>query len=87
MRPGERVFSASACTFYLQFTEFDAPLRIQCRIEAPCRIASCAMLNWLTGNCEFFGLAGQNWMLLVAGGLLLYIAVLAIGQRRQAGLR
>ncbi len=45
------------------------------------------MLNWLTGNCELFGLAGQNWMLVVAGGLLLYIAVLAISHRRQAGVR
>ncbi len=45
------------------------------------------MLNWLTGNCELFGLTGQNWMLVVAGGLLLYIGVLAIGQRRQADLR
>ena len=37
------------------------------------------MLNWLTENCELFGLPGQNWMLVVAGGLLLYIAVLVIG--------
>lgn len=44
------------------------------------------MLNWLTGNCELFGLAGQNWMLVVAGGLLLYIVVLAIGRRRQADI-
>jgi hypothetical protein len=41
------------------------------------------MLNWLTGNCELFGLPGQNWMLVVAGGLLLYIAVLVIGSFRQ----
>ena len=46
-----------------------------------------AMLNWLTGNFELFGLPGQNWMLVVAGGLLLYIAVLAIGRRRHAGMR
>jgi hypothetical protein len=45
------------------------------------------MLNWLTGNCELFGLTGQNWMLVVAGGLLLYIAALAIGHRREAGVR
>ncbi len=44
------------------------------------------MLNWLTGNCELFGLAGQNWMLVVAGGLLLYIAVLVIGSFRQTGI-
>ncbi|MGH6726388.1 MAG: hypothetical protein ACREB8_07580 [Pseudolabrys sp.] len=44
------------------------------------------MLNWLTNNCELFGFSGQNWMLLVAGGLLLYIAALAIGQRRHVDL-
>jgi hypothetical protein len=46
-----------------------------------------AMLNWLTGNCELFGSTGQNWMLVVAGGLLLYIVMLAISYRRQAGAR
>jgi hypothetical protein len=45
------------------------------------------MLNWLTGNCELFGLSGQNWMLVVAGGLLAYIVVLALGRRRHVGLR
>ena len=46
------------------------------------------MLNWLTSNCELFGLPGQNWMLVVGGGLLLYIAVLvdqpAAGKRASA---
>jgi hypothetical protein len=42
-----------------------------------------AMLNWLTGNCDLFGFNGQNWMLLLAGGLLAYIAVLVIGRRGQ----
>lgn len=46
------------------------------------------MLNWLTSNCELFGLPGQNWMLVVVGGgLLLYIAVLVITNRRQADIR
>ena len=45
------------------------------------------MLNWLTANCELFGLTGQNWMLVVGGGLLLYIAALVINRRRQAGIR
>jgi len=45
------------------------------------------MLNWLTENSEWFGLPGQNWMLVVAGGLLLYIAVLVIGSFRQTGAR
>jgi hypothetical protein len=42
-----------------------------------------AMLNWLTGNCDLLGFNGQNWMLVLAGGLLAYIAVLVIGQGRQ----
>ena len=45
------------------------------------------MLNWLTSNCELFGLPGQNWMLVVGGGLLLYVAALVITNRRQAGIR
>jgi hypothetical protein len=44
------------------------------------------MLNWLTSNCELFGLPGQNWMLVVGGGLLLYVAVLVITNSRQAGI-
>ena len=87
MRRAERVFSAQSCAFYFQFTEFAAWLGIHCRIEASSRHAFHAMLNWLTGNCELFGVTGQNWMLVVAGGLLLYIAVLAISHRRQTGVR
>jgi hypothetical protein len=45
------------------------------------------MLNWLVGNCDLFGLSGQNWMLLIGGGLLLYAAMLLIARRRHAGLR
>ena len=45
------------------------------------------MLNWLTANFELFGLPGQNWMFIVAGGLLLYIAMLAISRGRHAGIR
>lgn len=44
------------------------------------------MLNWLTGNCWIFGLRGQNWMLLLAGGMLVYIAILAYARRRQSPL-
>jgi hypothetical protein len=42
---------------------------------------SCAMLNWLTENTDLFGLPAQNWMLLLGGGLLLYIGVLAFPRR------
>jgi hypothetical protein len=45
------------------------------------------MLSWLVGNCDLFGLSGQNWMVLIGGGLLLYAAMLLIARRRHAGLR
>jgi len=45
------------------------------------------MLNWLVGNCEVFGVTGQNWMLVVGGGLLLYIAMLMVARRRQPRTR
>jgi len=44
------------------------------------------MLDWLTNNCELFGFDCQNWMLLVTGGLLLYIVALAIRQRQRVDL-
>jgi len=42
-----------------------------------------AVLDWLIGNCELFGLPGQNWMLVSGGGLLLYIATLVIARHFQ----
>lgn len=45
------------------------------------------MLDWLTGNCQLFGLEAQNWMLVIGGGLLLYIATLVIARQRQARMR
>jgi hypothetical protein len=48
--------------------------------------AATSMLNWLVGDCKLFGVAGQNWMLVVGGGLLC-IAVLVIAQRRQTRMR
>ena len=45
-----------------------------------------AMLDWFIGDWQMFGLYGQNWMLAFGGGLLLYIAVLLIGRRRQSHL-
>jgi hypothetical protein len=45
------------------------------------------MMNWLVGNCDLFGLPCQNWMLVTGGGLLLYLAVLAIVQPRQPRVR
>jgi hypothetical protein len=41
------------------------------------------MLSWLIGNCVIFGLNGQNWMLLVGGGLLLYIGALIAARHFQ----
>jgi hypothetical protein len=41
-----------------------------------------AMLHWLVGDCHLFGLTGQNWMPLVIGMFLVYIATLAVVGRR-----
>ena len=41
------------------------------------------MLNWLTDNIDLLGLPVQNWMLLIGGGALLYIGVVAYPRRRQ----
>ncbi len=43
------------------------------------------MLEWLTDNIELFGLPVQNWMLLLGGGLLLYLGALALPRRRRSG--
>ena len=40
------------------------------------------LLDWLTANCDLCGGAGQNWMLVAGGGILLYIGMLVIAQRR-----
>ncbi len=45
------------------------------------------MLNWLVGNCDLFGLGGQNWMWLIGGAVLLYTVLLTIVRSRHAGLR
>jgi len=39
------------------------------------------MVQWLVNNCDMFGLTGQNWMWLTAGGLGLYLAWLAFSRR------
>ena len=41
------------------------------------------MLEWLTDTNELFGLPAQNWMLLLGGGVLLYIGALAFPRRRR----
>ena len=41
------------------------------------------MLDWLVEGGNVFGLRGQNWMLLVGGGLALYFVTLALLRRRQ----
>jgi len=46
-----------------------------------------AVLDWLIGNYEFFGLTGQRWIPVFAGALLLYIAVLIIAQRCKTNAR
>jgi hypothetical protein len=44
------------------------------------------MLNWLVGNFELFGFSGQNWMWLIGGGVLLYVAMLALVRSRNTHL-
>jgi cytochrome c-type biogenesis protein CcmH/NrfF len=45
------------------------------------------VLHWLISDCRLFGLTAQNWMWVFPSGLLLYIAVLILVRRRQAGTR
>lgn len=40
------------------------------------------MMEWLVGSTDFFGLALENWMLAIGGGLLLYFAVMAMTRWR-----
>jgi hypothetical protein len=46
-----------------------------------------AVMDWLAANSELFGVPAQNWMLVIGGGLLIYIAVLVIAKRRQPRVR
>ena len=39
------------------------------------------MLQWLVDDWHWFGLSGQNWLLVIGGGLALYIAGLLIARR------
>ena len=45
------------------------------------------MLDWLVSTCDLFGLPCQNWMLVVSGGLLMYVAILAVSQMVQTNPR
>jgi hypothetical protein len=47
------------------------------------RTAKAPMLDWLIGSCDVFGLPCQNWMLALAGALIIYLAALAVLQKRQ----
>ena len=40
-----------------------------------------ALMNWLVGNSNLFGIPAENWMLVIGGGLLIYIAGLVIAER------
>lgn len=45
------------------------------------------MLDWLIADWKLFGLTGQNWMLVIGGGLLLYVVIVAVAGRRQQDAR
>ena len=47
------------------------------------RIEDNGMLQWLVDDWHLFGLSGQNWLLVIGGGLALYIAGLVIAHRRR----
>jgi len=36
------------------------------------------MLNWFANSCGLLGLSCQNWVLVIAGGCLLYLTALAV---------
>ena len=40
------------------------------------------MLQWLVGSCQVLGLNGQNWMLVIAGALVVYCLALFVLRRR-----
>ena len=46
-----------------------------------------ALMNWLVGNSNLFGIPAENWMLVIGGGLLVYIAVLVIAEHCHARAR
>lgn len=41
------------------------------------------VLNWLTSSYEIFGVPCQNWMLVIAGGLMVYALLLTLARHRQ----
>ena len=43
------------------------------------------MLDWLVHDWHFLGFNGQVWMALMAAGLALYIAALAVARYRGRG--
>jgi hypothetical protein len=45
------------------------------------------MPDWLVETVSVFGLPAQNWMLVVAGGLALYLVTLALVRRCQTHSR
>jgi hypothetical protein len=90
--PQARARNEKAHAFYFQFTECGGKPRLDLGREFGPTFdrtgkLTRAMLNWLTDNIELFGLPVQNWMLLLGGGLLLYIAILAWPRRRRSGPR
>lgn len=40
------------------------------------------MLNWLMSDWQLFGLSAQNWMWVLPGAVVLYLALLTLVRRR-----
>jgi hypothetical protein len=57
---------------------YGLPPRRAPRLRQRCKPLKAAMLDWLVGSCDIFGLPCQNWMLVVSGALLMYVAILAV---------
>ena len=46
-----------------------------------------ATLDWLNAENDVIGVPAQNWMLVLAAGLLIYIVAVVIADRRHPHIR
>ena len=74
-----------AALFYFQFTMLWRTRGLDCACNAA-RGTGSGMLDWLIGNCcDLLGVTLQNWMIVFAGVLIVYVAALCVlGRRRHS---